>query len=341
MAETSSTITVGEVARLAGVSAVTVYRRVQSGRLPAPVSTDGVSRWDRAEVESTISEEQVLVTTQEAMRLLGVSRPTIYAMVRDGRLPAPLPMGNQHCWREEDVEALAAASRSKAGLSTEEESLESGPAQGWEPNRRGMPGLLDAYYRLNPAGREEREYAIEAPPDLRAGYESAPPSPAAQLRRLFGDGVQLAKDLQWMMDEAEMLAGYLPPDDEDGEPAFVDASAVDPETGWAQVSEFLEGRRAEAEDVERFTMRVTNVGNGETRRVNVKVIRTQEAFALRHDMQRGAQEAHSHEVSDAEATTAVRVLRRLAELDSDTARVEMLEIAADAVQKMTAESRQA
>ena len=108
MTTTGETLTVGEVARLAGISAVTVYRRVETGRLPSPVSTDGVARWNRIEVESAISEEQDLVTTQDVMRILGVSRPTVFAMVNDGRLPQPHKRGNSNCWLRRDVGALAA-----------------------------------------------------------------------------------------------------------------------------------------------------------------------------------------------------------------------------------------
>ena len=152
-----SLMTVGEVARLAEVSAVTVYRRVKSGRLPRPVSADGVAKWRRSEVEAVIGEEQVLVTTQEAMQMLGVSRPTIFAMVKDGRLPPPHPLGNANYWRRVDVEALAAASRPNV--------IAIDPGAGAEVDRQGRLVQYGAG-ALTPAD-------VEAPSDVREAAASS------------------------------------------------------------------------------------------------------------------------------------------------------------------------
>ena len=218
MTTTGETLTVGQVARLAGVSAVTVYRRVESGRLPSPVSTDGVSRWDRREVESAISDEQVLVTTQEVMRILGVSRPTVFAMVNDQRLPQPHRRGNANYWRRVDVEDL---------LNARVVAVDAGA--GVAVDRRGRLVQYGAT-ALTPAG-------VEAPATLRAAARG----PVAQLKHLLAEAVGLAE--------------YLPDDEEaDALRATLETRGVpiaaepDPErVEWLQQQVALHNQRSDDE----------------------------------------------------------------------------------------------
>lgn len=51
-----------------------------------------------------------LLTTQDLIALVRLSRTSIYRMTRQGRFPPPCSLGNGHIrWREDDVRAWMAA----------------------------------------------------------------------------------------------------------------------------------------------------------------------------------------------------------------------------------------
>ena len=51
--------------------------------------------------------EKRLIGRAEVEELLGVSRPTVFRMVRDGRLPRPIKIGpKSNRWRGKDILAI-------------------------------------------------------------------------------------------------------------------------------------------------------------------------------------------------------------------------------------------
>ena len=52
-------------------------------------------------LKSPIEEETL--TVKDLMKLLKVSEPTIYALIKEGRLPEPIKYGRKNVWHLEDI----------------------------------------------------------------------------------------------------------------------------------------------------------------------------------------------------------------------------------------------
>lgn len=56
-----------------------------------------------------MTPDTILLTAEEAARLLAISRSVFYSRVRDGKLPGPIPLGgNVARWRRADLESYVA-----------------------------------------------------------------------------------------------------------------------------------------------------------------------------------------------------------------------------------------
>jgi len=63
------------------------------------------------------STEQLLLSTAEAAKLIGVGRSFFYSLISAGKIgPMPITLGNRHLWRTADLEqwvALGCPNREK------------------------------------------------------------------------------------------------------------------------------------------------------------------------------------------------------------------------------------
>ena len=50
------------------------------------------------------TQDKLLVKAEEAAAMLGMGRSTLYAMVKEGRAPAPVKMGALTRWRVADLQ---------------------------------------------------------------------------------------------------------------------------------------------------------------------------------------------------------------------------------------------
>ena len=90
--------------------------------MPPPVRTGGVVRWWQHEIEEALEYERKLVSTQEAMGWLQVSRGTLRRMVEDGRVPPPARRGGKDRWLRDELEAAIDAARSPEANAGDEPS---------------------------------------------------------------------------------------------------------------------------------------------------------------------------------------------------------------------------
>jgi predicted DNA-binding transcriptional regulator AlpA len=55
-----------------------------------------------------------LLDTKEMQRIFGITRKTLYRMVKDGRLPAPTRIGSSHKWFSTSVVKAVAEMKAKS-----------------------------------------------------------------------------------------------------------------------------------------------------------------------------------------------------------------------------------
>lgn len=98
---------IAEQERLAAAQALAARQAEEKARAEEVQVVEKPVAHDTSEVDRSLSKvfSYRIMRLPEVSRLLGVSRPTIYRLIRDGKFPKPIKLGSTSGWRSDELEA--------------------------------------------------------------------------------------------------------------------------------------------------------------------------------------------------------------------------------------------